>query len=158
MGRIIASAVWLMCAVGPAWAGSTTTGPAALAVAALVAENAPSVAAADKKIIATLFGGNANVSYPAGKKIAVGADKIVCKAGNVDVTLHSCDLTFGTKTVTITGRKAHELYATVAEIGVPPDGAMGTIYESLSQLTCTVDPNQIKQRAGDGANCNFGPG
>jgi len=156
--RLGAVAVALLLSGGPALAASTVGGPGALALAALAAENSPTLASGDKHAIATLFSGSVNVAYPHGKKIAVGADKIVCRASNVDITQHECDLTFGAKTVSLTGRKAHELYATIAEIGVPPDGAMGTIYESLSQVTCTIDPDQIKQRAGGGANCSFTPG
>ena len=37
-------------------------------------------------------------------------------------------------------QRLHELFATIAEVGVKPDGAAGTIYEGLSQLACTIDP------------------
>jgi len=90
--------------------------------------------------------------------ITVAIDKTVCKASDVDIALHSCDLTFPSRTISLTGRKAHELYATIAEVGVPPDGAAGSIFEALSPLTCTIDPNVIHQRAGGGATCNFTPG
>jgi len=156
--QIIPAALSLMLLIGPAWAGDTASGPSALALSALVSENSPTIGASDKQAIATLFSGNTKLSYPAGKKITVSADNIVCRASNVDITQHACDLTFGSKTVTLTWRKAHELFATIAEIGVPPDGALGTIYEGLSQLTCTIDPNAIKQKAGEGADCKFNPG
>jgi len=58
----------------------------------------------------------------------------------------------------VKGRKAHELFATIAEVGVPSDGAAGTIYESLSHLACTINPAEIKQKAGGGAECKFDPG
>jgi hypothetical protein len=60
--------------------------------------------------------------------------------------------------VTVSGWRAHELFATIGEVGVPVDGAMGTLYESLSQLSCTIDPDAIKQKTGGGASCTFTPG
>jgi len=42
--------------------------------------------------------------------------------------------------------------------GVPSDGAAGSVFESLSKLNCTIDPAEIKQKAGGGANCAFETG
>jgi hypothetical protein len=42
--------------------------------------------------------------------------------------------------------------------GVPSDGAAGSVFESLSNLSCTLDPKAIKQKDGSGANCSFDPG
>jgi hypothetical protein len=154
---LLAAASFLLAAA-PAWAaGSTASGSSALALAALVAQQSPTLSAPEKHALAGFFAGNPKTPY-AGKTITVTADKIVCKAGNVDITLHQCDLTFGAKTVTLTGEKAHELYATILEVGVPPDGAAGTTYEALSQLSCTIDPAQIRAEAGGGATCTFTPG
>ena len=105
-----------------------------------------------------MFAGYLNFRFPANRKITIKADSIVCRAGNIDITQRSCELTFGQKKVTLSGRKAHELFATLAEAGVRPDGAAGTIRESLSRLSCTIDPNEVKQKAGGGATCNFDPG
>jgi hypothetical protein len=129
----------------------------ALALAALVAENSPLIGAADKAVLAKLLDGETNVTYPAGQKISLTAAKLTCKASNVDIAAHSCDLTFGGKDVTLNGRRAHELFATLAGIGVEPDGAAGSIYEALANLKCTVDPNEVKQMAGGGAHCDFAP-
>jgi hypothetical protein len=158
MYRMMAVAASLMLMPVVAWAASTANGGSALALAALVAEHSPLMTSFDKHKLARLFGGNSNVIYPPGRTITVAIDKTVCKASDVDITLHSCDLTFPSRTISLTGRKAHELYATIAEVGVPPDGAAGSIFEALSQLTCTIDPNVIHQRAGGGATCNFTPG
>ena len=38
------------------------------------------------------------------------------------------------------------------------DGAAGSVFEGLSKLDCTIDPAEIKQKAGGGANCTFNPG
>ena len=151
----IAIAGSLVLLTVPAWAASSVNGSNALALAALISEHSPVVSSFDKHKLVQLFGGNSNVFYRPGRTITVSADKIVCKTSDVDITLHSCDLTFGTRTRTLTGRKAHELYATIVEVGVPPDAAAGSIFEALSQLTCRIDPNVIDQRAGGGATCNF---
>ena len=108
--------------------------------------------------MARMFAGYLNFRFPANRKITIKADSIVCRASNIDITQRSCELTFGAKKVALSGRKAHEMYATIAEVGVPADGAAGTIFESLSHLVCTIDPNEVKQKAGGGATCNFDPG
>ncbi len=41
---------------------------------------------------------------------------------------------------------------------MPPDGAAGSTFESLSHLVCTIDPQVIAQKAGGGADCTFDPG
>jgi hypothetical protein len=154
----IAFAIPLMLSTAPASA-ATASGNSALALSALVSEHSPTVSSFNKHTLARLFGGRTNIFfYPPGKTITVSADKIVCKTSDVDITVHSCDFTFGARTITLNGRPAHELYATIFEVGVPPDGAAGTIFEALSLLTCTIDPNVVKQRAGGGADCNFTAG
>jgi hypothetical protein len=42
--------------------------------------------------------------------------------------------------------------------GIPADGAAGSVSESLSKLNCTLDPAEIKQKAGGGASCSFETG
>ena len=133
----------------------TNSGASALALAALVAEQSPLLSAKDKRILMDFLAGKSKATLPNGKKINVTADKLICRAGNVDLTAHACDLTFGKKTARLHGRKAHELYATLVEIGVPPDGAAGTIFESLSMLSCTIDPEEIESKDGGGASCRF---
>ena len=136
-------------------AAETADGSGALALAALVAENSPLLGTADKAALAAFLDGKTDVAYPAGKTIAVTADKLTCRASNVDIAAHSCELTFGAKTVTLSGRRAHELYATLAEIGVPPDGAAGSVFEAVSGLNCAVDPSEVKEKAGGGAHCDY---
>jgi hypothetical protein len=92
------------------------------------------------------------------KKISVTADKIVCKVSNVDITVRSCELTFKGARQTITGRRASEIFATEAMAGVPPDGAAGSMVESLSKLSCTLDPAEIRKKSGEGATCSFETG
>ena len=129
---------------------ASITGQAALALAGVVALYSP-LPAANKKAVAALFKGDTNFPYTA--KITVTADKIVCRTSNVDVTARSCEVTFKTSTKTLKGREANELYATEAMAGIPSDGAAGSNFESLSKLTCTLDPKVLKQKGGGGAEC-----
>jgi hypothetical protein len=145
-----------LAAAGPALA-ATADGSGALALGTLVGQNSPLIAPGAKALLAKFLDGETKASAPAGQIITVQVDKLVCKASNVDITLHSCELVFGTRTAKLTGRQAHELYATLAEVGVPPDGGAGSSYEALTKLTCTIDPNVVKQMSGGGAHCDYGP-
>jgi hypothetical protein len=135
-------------------AGGSISGQAALAMAGVVAPYSP-LPAAEKKAVAAFFAGKTNVPYT--KKITVTADKIVCRTSNVDITARSCELTFGTSTKKFTGREANEVYSTEAMAGIPPDGAAGSNFESISKLNCTLDPAQLKDKAGAGAECSYQP-
>jgi len=150
-------AIPLLLAVQPAFANSAN-GNGALALAALVAENSPAVSIFNKGIMLKMLNGNLGFFYPANHTILVKADSVVCRASNVDISAHSCQLKFGAVTRNLAGRRAHELYATIAEIGVPPDGAAGSVFEAVSHLDCTIDPNEVKQKAGGGASCTYTPG
>lgn len=147
----------LVCAlslagVSPASAASIN-GAAALALAGVVAPASPSLTSAERKAVAMLFAENSDIPYK--KTITVTADKIVCRTSNVDITARSCRLGFGKTARTINGRAANELFATAAMAGVPSDGAAGSIFESLSNLSCTLDPQAIKEKAGGGAECSY---
>ena len=104
-------------------ASADTTGQRALALAALVAKHSPSLSGQDKHAMERLFDGHLGFPFPANRKITVQADAVLCRASNVDITSRSCTLTFGTHTPMLKARKAHELFATIAEAGVPEDGA-----------------------------------
>jgi hypothetical protein len=144
----------LLVANHAAFAGSII-GNGALALAALVAEHSPNVKASDKILLGKFLDGQTNAPYASGKKITVAAGAVSCRASNVDFTQHSCDLTFGAKKVATHGRKAHELYATLAEVGVPSDAAAGSVFEAVSNLDCTIDPGEVKQKGGGGVHCTF---
>ena len=77
---------------------------------------------------------------------------------DVDISEHDCTLKFGGVARTLQGRAAHELYATLVEIGAPSDGAAGSIYESVSNLACKVRPAEVQERGGGGADCSFDAG
>ncbi|QPF87991.1 hypothetical protein IC762_05840 [Bradyrhizobium genosp. L] len=152
---IVTGALALAATSSASAAPATASGSVGLALAGVVAPYSPMPAKA-KKAVAAFFNGNSN--FPCTKKIVVTADKVVCRASNVDITSRSCELTFGHHTRTVKGAEANAIYATVALAGVPGDGAAGTIYEALSKLSCTLDPAAIKDKAGGGADCTFEPG
>jgi hypothetical protein len=142
----------LSLAGASAAAAASVTGAAALALAGVVAQYAP-LPAANKHAVAAFFKGDTNFPYKG--KISVIADKIVCRTSNVDITARSCEVSFKTKKQTLNGREANELFATEAVAGIPADGAAGSNFESLSKLNCTLDPAQLKQKGGGGAECSF---
>lgn len=146
-------AISFLIAGTAAASAATISGSPALALAGVVAAHSSILSPAQKKTVAAIFDGRGAGPYK--EKIIVTADKIVCLAGNVDITARSCELTFGTKAETFTGRAANELYATEIFAGVPSDGAAGKIYESVSKLTCTLDPKAIAQNDGGGADCSY---
>ena len=136
----------------------TANGRGALALASLVADQSPTIRARDRNVLRQMFNGHAAVTFPIGQKIEVRADSVVCRVGNVDITQHDCILTFGNRTVREDGRLAHEIYTTLIEVGVRPEGAAGSLHLALSALECSVDPQVIRQRAGGGAECSFTTG
>jgi hypothetical protein len=135
----------------------TIDGSGALALAALVAENSPLLGATDKAVLAKFLNGQTNVACPKGETTLISVDKVTCRASNVDITSHSCDLVFGEKTVMLMGRRAHELYATLAEAGVPPEGAAGSIFEAVANLKCAITPSEVQEKGGGGAHCDYSP-
>jgi hypothetical protein len=139
-------------------APGSASGPNALALAAVIAQHSPAVRAFDKRVIARLFRGNTNFGFTPNTKISVDADSVVCRVSNVDITSRSCELNFGARKRTLTGRDANEVGATMAAAGIPSEGAAGSSIESISKLRCTIDPNEIMQKAGGGAQCSFETG
>jgi hypothetical protein len=151
--RLTVLALPLVLAGVPAASAGSAIGSAALALAGVVAPYSPSLSPIEKKIVAAFFAGRTGVPFT--KKISVTADKIVCRTSNADIAARSCEMTFGKTVRKSKGREANELYATQAIAGVPSDGAAGSIFESLSKLNCTLDPVQIKEKGGAGADCSY---
>jgi hypothetical protein len=156
LGRLMILMVLLLAVGAPAASAADISGSTALALAGVIAPLSPVLASGEKKAIAMLFAANSDIPYK--KPIVVTADRIVCRTGSVDITVRSCEVTFGKKVKTVNGATANEIYATEALAGVPADGAAGSNFESLSKLSCTIDPNAIRQRDGSGASCTFQPG
>jgi len=136
----------------------TVTGPAALALAAVIAQHSPLVRAFDRRIIARLFGGSTNFGFTRNRKISVRADSVICRTGNIDITARTCELSFGTGKRTLTGRGANEISSTGLAAGISPEGAAGSMIQSSSKLECTIDPIEIMKKAGGGADCTFETG
>ena len=153
---IFAASCLLTGATGASAAPATISGPNALALAGVVALYSPLLSADERETAAALFVGEKDVRYA--KKITITADKIACRVSNVDISARSCELTFNGKKQTVSGRRANEIFATEALAGVPSDGAAGSVFETLSNLNCTLDPKAIRQKDGSGANCSFDPG
>jgi hypothetical protein len=136
-------------------ASATASGSVALALAAVVAPYSPLLPAHEKQTIARLFAGDSNFPVKAIKTLSVTADNVVCRTSNVDIAARSCELTFGTAKRSVKGRAANEIFATAVTAGVPSDGAAGSNFESFTKLNCTIDPHEISQKAGGGADCSF---
>ena len=142
-------------ASGPAIAAKSHGSPA-LALAAFIGENAPTVSRGDKAVLFHFLGGRTNFALrPGTHRIVVQADKVRCRMGDVDLTLHSCELTFGTKTLIEGGRTGQALLATMLQNAVAPNGAAGTIYYSVAHIRCTINPVEIQTKDGGGAVCEF---
>src|SRR5262245_11572735 len=139
-------------------APGTASGPNALALAAVIAQHSPAVRAFDPRVIARLFRGNTRFGFTPHMRISFDAESLVCRVSNVDITSRSCELNFGARKRTLTGREANELGATMAAAGIPSEGAAGSSIESVSKLRCSIDPNEIMQKAGGGAQCSFETG
>ena len=137
-------------------APTTASRPVALALAAVVAQHSPLLLAHEKQTMARLFAGDSSFFVKSSKTISVTADGILCRTSNVDLTARSCELTFkkGNKR-SVKGREANEIYATLATAGAVAEGAAGTIFEGISKLNCTIDPHEISQKSGAGADCSF---
>jgi hypothetical protein len=73
----------------------------------------------------------------------------------VDITARSCEITFKKGKRSLKGREANEVSATFAAAGVTPEGAAGSMIQTISKLSCTLDPGAIKENSGAGADCSL---
>jgi hypothetical protein len=137
-------------------APATASGAAALAVAAVLAQYSPLVTTKEKKCIANLFEGT---KPTCSNKLSIAVVSVLCRVGNVDITARSCEVDFGKKpSRSLKGRAANEVFATLSVAGAVSEGAAGTIFQSVSKLQCTLDPREIRQNSGGGADCSFRTG
>jgi hypothetical protein len=153
---IAALALSLVAASASAADLGSVSGSPALALAAVIAPHSPDLSSADKATVAELFDGE--TGKVSARKISVMADKIMCRTSNVDLTSRSCELTFKGGKRSLRGRQANELFATMAQAGIAPEGAAGSNIESVSKLNCTLDVGQVKQKDGGGASCKYDAG
>src|SRR6516162_9483506 len=112
LGRLTSLTLALVVPMAPVAAAADISGSTALALAGVIAQLSPVLASGEKKAIAMLFAANSDIPYK--KPIVVTADRIVCRTGNVDITVRSCEVTFGNKVKTVNGATANEIYATEA--------------------------------------------
>lgn len=136
---------------------SQAFGSGALALAALVGGDSPLLGDEDKAALTKLLDGDTTFDFPKDKSIPITADKVACHASNIDIAEHDCTLSFGKQDVTLKGRVAHELYATLLEAGVQPDPGAGNIWVSASKLDCAINVAEVKEKAGGGAKCSYTP-
>jgi len=112
-GRSILSCALVLAATSHLAGASAATpakvsGATALALAGVIAPLSPNLTGAEKKAVAMLFAANADIPYK--KAIVVTADRIVCRTGNVDITVRNCEVTFGKKVKTVNGSTANEIF------------------------------------------------
>jgi hypothetical protein len=155
MKRAFCLAIPFVFASATAFAAQSS-GNGALALAAQIGAEDPSLSAKQKSVLAYFLNSQTNVTLAAGvRSITVKADKISCRMGDVDIGLHDCTLTFGSRTVTKSGAAGQMFLATIQENGVPSDGAAGTIFYNATAVTCTIDAAQVESHDGGGAKCTF---
>ncbi len=82
----------------------------------------------------------------------------MCRISNVAITERSCEITFSKGKRSLKGRAANEVYATLASAGVAAEGAAGSMIESVSKLSCTLDLGEIKQNTGAAPTVRCRPG
>jgi len=150
----VLSAIALMLLGVQTAAAAPATGHGALALAAILGDHSPLLKYHQRRALARILDDKA--PGPGSRaKIIVDANVVSCRAGDVDIAAFSCALTFGKRNVTLAGRHANELFATLIEAGVQSDGAAGTIYEAVHALKCTIDPVVVAQKSGAGAECDY---
>lgn len=154
MKRAIALVIPLILAATTAYAAQSS-GNAALALAATIGWHSPDLSNSDRSAMAAVLDDFSKPLPTPARPIVIKADKIRCRMGDVDIAMHECVLTFGTKTVTLSGAVGQNFLATMIENGVQADGAAGTIYYTVAPIRCTVDVAQVKAHDGGGAKCIF---
>ena len=140
-------------------APGNTSGAEAFALAGVLAPHSPVLSSTDRRDMARLFAG-LPVTSPADRKISIAASSIECRTSGTDITSRTCDITYedrrhGTHKVSRTGRLANEVLATLAAAKVGSGGAAGATNLAVTNLVCTVDPNELRRRVGGGAECTF---
>jgi hypothetical protein len=136
-------------------ATSKASGPGALALAALVGQYSPTVSASQKLELARILDSNLQGITSTTAVVSVKVGSVACRMSDVAISQRSCALIFGTKTITVNGRRANELLGTLAEAGVQSDGAAGTIWFSITHLSCAISPALILQNDSAGADCTY---
>ena len=154
--RLAAFALALTATGGTTALAASASGSPALAMAAVIAPYSPDLSPRDKVTVAALFDGE--TGKVAAKKIAVIAEKIMCRTSNVDLTSRSCELTFKGGKHSLTGREANELFATMALAAILSGGADGSNIRCASEPNSTIDVSANKQDFDAGSSSSFDTG
>ena len=131
------------------------SGNVAVSLAALVGEHSPLLPWRDRKLLDAYLEGRPHASFPSAQIVVVKADEVTCRISDVDITGKDCTLKFGGRSISLAGRQAEALYATLVWAGVPSSGAAGSIFEGVKGLDCTINPAEVRQESGGGAKCAF---
>jgi hypothetical protein len=131
------------------------SGNDALGLAALVAQYSPLVPKSSKKALSNLFDGKRKFKFPAKEAISIEASSINCRKSSAAIAAFACGLDFAGKPVSVQGRKAHELLATLAEAGTASRQEAGMLHYNIDHLKCEVRTSEILRSAGSGSECRF---
>ena len=133
----------------------TTEGSGALSLATVLALHDPLLTAADRVLLTQYLAGNPQAKHSKGLVVRLNTGAIACRSGDVDLAMHECTIQYGLHTITLEGRYAHELYATMVEASIQSGGAAGSVYESVTDLHCVIEADQISDEGGGGATCSY---
>jgi hypothetical protein len=149
---LFAGSVLLFCQAALA---AEVGGNVAVSLAALVGEHSPLLSQRDRALLDAYLKGGTHAWFPSGQNVIVKADEVTCRISDVDITGKDCTLKFGARTISLAGRPAEAVYATLVWAGVPSSGAAGSIYEGVKSLDCTIHSDEVRQESGGGATCAF---
>jgi hypothetical protein len=151
-GLILAAA--LLAAGGASAAPMTMSGNAALSFAALVGAYSPALGAAQKHVLYRFLGGQTAFAS-SGAAITFHVNEVHCQLGDVDLTRHSCRITYGAHVTVLNGEEGANILANMALAGVMGDGAAGTIHYDITGVACTIKVAEVKSPDGGGASCTY---
>lgn len=132
--------------------GGVSQGSGSLMLASLIAPYEPSLDGKRRAALTALGDNGASIF----ERIELNAANVSCRTSNVAIGAYGCDLKFANgATTALKGRKAHELYATMLENGVPVEGAAGSMQTQINELKCVIEPRVLAQNSGGGAYCGW---
>ena len=153
-GMVLAAS--LLLAGGANAAPSTLHGNAALTVAVLVGQYSPALSFSQKHILYKFLAGVG--TFPSSNApIHFHVDAIHCQLGDVALTEHKCQITYGSEVVDENGEEGAAILANLALAGVFADGAAGTIHFDMTDINCTIDVAVVKSPSGGGVTCTYMP-
>ncbi len=133
---------------------ATMSGNAALSFAALVGHYSPALTIGQKHILLHFLAGQTSF-VSSNATITFHVDEVHCQLGDVDLTRHSCKITYGSANTTLNGEEGAAILANMAQAGVMGDGAAGTIHFDAKNITCTLKVGEIKSPDGGGVSCSY---